>query len=60
MIMSWEEETKKLAKESGIPAAQICSDLRFDRSWYNKWMAGKIPDPGVNRIQKLHDYLSRK
>jgi hypothetical protein len=28
--------------------------------WLKKLRAGKIPDPGVNNIQKLHDFLAQR
>lgn len=55
--MTWEDKTRQLVESTDIPASQICRDLGFDRSWLRKWLKGMIPDPGVNRIQKLHDYL---
>ena len=57
IIMSWHEETKRLALSSTIPKSKICSDLEIERSWYTKWIGGKIPNPGIERIQKIYDYL---
>lgn len=31
----------------------------FSREWFYKFAAGDIADPGVNRIQTLHDRLAR-
>lgn len=39
----------EIAKESGIPFY-----------WLRKVNAGTIHDPGVNRIQKLYEFLTNK
>ena len=38
----------EIAREAGPPVA-------YD--WLKRFAAGEIPDPSVNRIQALHDYL---
>lgn len=53
------EQTFSLLGKSKTPAAQICRELGFSQRWYYDLMSGDIKDPGVNRIQRLHDYLSQ-
>jgi hypothetical protein len=31
-----------------------------DEYWLTKFAAGKVPDPSVNRVQRLHDHLSKR
>lgn len=37
---------------------QICRDLDLSYSWVCKMAQGKIADPGVGRIERLHRYLT--
>lgn len=39
---------------------QIASDLNIPISWLSQFNRGLIDDPGVKRIQALHDYLANK
>ena len=41
----------EIAREAGPPVA-------YD--WLKRFAAGDIPDPSVNRVQALHDYLCRR
>lgn len=36
-------------------AREIGEPVRYD--WLKRFAAGEIPDPSVNRVQALHDYL---
>ena len=36
---------------------KICADTKLDYSWLTKLAKGRIPDPGVNKIEKLADYF---
>lgn len=36
---------------------KIASDTELDYSWLTKLAQGRIPDPGVNKIEKLADYF---
>ena len=38
----------------------ICHDVGLSTEWYHKVLAGKIRDPGVRRVEKLHEYLVSK
>jgi predicted metal-dependent HD superfamily phosphohydrolase len=35
----------------------ICRATRLDYSWLSKLAQGQIHDPGIRRLQVLHDYL---
>lgn len=36
---------------------QICDETRLDYNWLTKFAQKKISDPGVKKVQALHDYL---
>lgn len=40
--------------------AAICRETGLDYSWLSKLAQGRIRDPGVRRIQRLHDHLAGK
>lgn len=50
------------AKARGVPLAEIAQAIgepvRYD--WLKRFAAGNIPDPSVNRVQALHDYLASR
>ncbi|MEW8139402.1 MAG: hypothetical protein AB2761_20250 [Candidatus Thiodiazotropha endolucinida] len=54
------EQTMALVDRSDLPVTKICDDLGFSKRWFYKLRAGGIDDPGVKRIQRLHDYLVEK
>jgi len=51
--------TLKMAEAVQVPVALICEDANVTPRWYYKLVRGEIPDPGVNRIQRLHDTLKK-
>jgi hypothetical protein len=53
-------ETLALTKGTSIPVTKICNDLGLTTRWYYKLTSGQIKDPGVKRIQRLHDYLHQE
>ena len=55
--MNLHEETKMLAVKPSVPVSRICTDLGIHKTWWYKWINGEIPNPGVERIQEIHDYL---
>jgi hypothetical protein len=36
---------------------KISADTELDYSWLTKLAQGRIPDPGVNKIEKLAEYF---
>lgn len=61
--MSLLEMTQLLLDETlaaGINPRQIAeeSEGAVNYEWLKKFTAGKIPDPGVSRVQALHDALT--
>lgn len=47
---------KALAERRG-KWPQICRDTGLDYDWLTKLAQGRIQDPGVKKIQRLHDYF---
>lgn len=35
----------------------ICRDTGLDYQWLTKLAQGRIDDPGIKKIQRLHDYF---
>lgn len=61
--MSLLEQTQQLFKralEAGLSLREIApeNDGPLNYEWLKKFAAGKIPDPGVTRVQALHDRLA--
>lgn len=56
------EQTKLLLKErpNYLALKTIAEDLSIPISWLSQFNRELIADPGVKRIQILHDYLSDK
>jgi len=54
-------EVKRLIRERGdVTLLQIYDATGVPPGWIQKLMSGVFPNPGVNRIQKLYEYLSGK
>jgi hypothetical protein len=41
-----------------LPKIAVMSGLGYE--WLKRLKRGEIPDPGVNRIEKLHDFLASR
>ena len=47
----------RLVKESGKTAAQLSRETGLGQRWMYMLMQGAYSDPGVNKIEQLHDHL---
>lgn len=54
------KNTMDLLAAASEPRRVIASKSGVGYEWLAKLAQGRIPDPGITRIQKLHDYLSRQ
>ena len=54
------EETLTLAKAPNRPIKAICDEAGLSTRWFYKLVNGDIPDPGINRIERLREALLRK
>lgn len=52
-----ELDTRKGKRTGNL--ADIARDTALDYSWLSKLAQRRIPDPSVNKIQKLADYFKR-
>jgi predicted transcriptional regulator len=52
------ETTMKQIRESGLSASQIARGANVGKRWMHDLVAGRFTDPGVKKIQKIHNYLS--
>lgn len=51
------QETRKLAKASKLPVADICASAQVKPRWYFRFVAGDFKDPGANKISRLYEFL---
>lgn len=47
-------------RPASLELKKIAGDLEIPISWLSQFNRGLIDDPGVKRIQALHDYLIEK
>ena len=54
--------SKTIALAHATPAtiAEICEATGLKQRWYAKLKSGQIKDPGVDKVERLHAYLSRR
>ena len=51
------QETRKLLKRDKRTLGEIAQGTGLGREWLSKLSQGRIPDPGVNKIEKLNAFL---
>ena len=51
-------KTKELLDSSGISAQDLYAETGLPFHWIRSMQQGKSPDPSVNRIQYLYEYLT--
>ncbi len=54
------ENTLALLATTDAPKAEIARHANVGFEWLKKLEAGAIEEPGVRRIQRLHDYLATR
>lgn len=60
MSKSFLDNTYKLIEESGLTQRQIADGAGVSYWWYIKFAQRSITDPGVDRVQKVHDFLAAR
>jgi hypothetical protein len=50
--------TLQLLEKCELPLKEIAQKSNLGYEWLKKLKAGAIPDPSVNKIQSLYDFLS--
>jgi hypothetical protein len=51
-------EALTLIWAKGIPLPKISKETEISYFWLRKFKQNAIPNPGVNTVQKLYEYLS--
>lgn len=51
------DRTYQLLSERTLSLREIAEQTKLDESWLAKFHRKVIPDPSVNKVQRLHDYL---
>jgi transcriptional regulator with XRE-family HTH domain len=46
-------------QEGKFTYEDIADGAKVGREWLAKFAIGQIPEPGVNKVQRVHDFLSR-
>lgn len=54
------QRTLELLRKSPATLREISEETALGYEWLRKFKAEKIPDPSVNRVQQLHDFLSTR
>jgi len=52
-------KTRKLLADATDPLSEIAEASGVGLEWLRKFRADSIPNPGVIRVQQLHDYLEK-
>lgn len=50
-------KTRELLAATEKPLYVIATESQLGYEWLRKFKADQIPEPGVNKVQRLHDYL---
>lgn len=51
------EKTLELIRASDQSIRQLAKDAGVGQRWLSDLVSGRFDDPGVKKIQRLHDYL---
>lgn len=57
MNPSWYQTTLNLLDSTELPDADICALAHVKKRWLAYVREGKYADPGINKMQRLHDVL---
>lgn len=52
------ERTLRLLKSTNLKQPQIATGADVSPHWLAKFSQGLIPEPGVSKVQRVHDFLS--
>jgi hypothetical protein len=54
------QRTQQLLRDTDKTYNMILIDLGIPQNWLSLFANDRLPDPSVNRVQKLYEYLSGK
>ena len=52
------KETLRLMNATQRPVNEVCRKVGVTPRWYYMLLSGEIHDPGVRKIQRLHEVLT--
>ena len=58
-MKTWLERTEELYETTRLSNAQLCRMADVGERWFYMLLDGKIKDPSIHRIQRLHDSLKK-
>jgi len=53
------QKTQALIASTSVPAVEICRTVGVSTRWFSRFKRGDFHDPGVRKIQAIHDFLSK-
>lgn len=53
------QDTLNLVHESDLPLREIADRAGVKFDWFVKFAYGKISAPGIDKMQPVHDFLSK-
>lgn len=59
-LLTRTQELLRKASAQGLTYLAIYKDTELRPNWLTGIATGSIDDPSVRRVQRLHDYLSRR
>jgi len=51
------QDTYALLEKRSVSLQVIAQETSVSYSWINMLNQGRIPDPGVQKVQRVHDFL---
>jgi transcriptional regulator with XRE-family HTH domain len=53
------KRTTELVSKSGLSQRDIAEGAGVGVDWFKKFAQGRIPSPGVEKVQRVYDFLSK-
>jgi len=60
MKNTWLRTTTQMLRRSSIPMALIAVEANVELRWLYKFRDGYFNDPGVTKVQRIHDFLMKQ
>lgn len=53
------KKTIRLTKQTKVPTLKIVEGTGLTEAWVRKFQRGGFDDPGVSKVEVLHDFLQK-
>lgn len=53
-------EVRQMLEQQRGSWQEICADLHISYHWLTKMVQGQISNPGINKVEQLHKYLTAR